>query len=113
MTAAPLERIAEVLALATDKLEAGWTTGAAARDALGRERDPKSAQACSWCSVGAIEAVAERGVADDARGAYSDFLYQRFGVGGIADWNDNHCPDQAAAVATMRAAARRAASVGA
>lgn len=100
------ERVAQALSLAADKLEVGWTTGAAARGVSGVEMAPTDALACSWCSIGAIWAVAGREASEGARGAYSDYLARRFHVRGIATWNDHHCPDQATAVATMREAAK-------
>lgn len=55
----------EILIAARAKIEdrANWTQLATARDAVGATVHSRSPQACQWCAIGALNAVASRDTA--------------------------------------------------
>lgn len=49
-----LNKNVEILQRVRARIAKHWTKGAEARDAEGGSTDPMSAEACSWCMIGAI-----------------------------------------------------------
>ena len=93
------ENVKEVLMRARELIawEENWCQGVAARDKNGREVEPMSELANSWCAVGAIRKVCvDRGVAPyDIVAA----LKKELGYGyTLPGFNDSHSHDEVLAV---------------
>jgi hypothetical protein len=117
----------KILLRAAELVELGWTRGTAARDAEGRKVRSTSAQANSWCVVGAVDralyelmnldvyellnldvdgydtATCPPAVIAELRRP----LRRVLGRADLAGWNDHVCPDPAAAERLLRDAAAR------
>jgi hypothetical protein len=50
-----MSKTSDVLNLAADYIDRGWTQGALARRKNGARADPNSPDAVSWCALGAIQ----------------------------------------------------------
>jgi hypothetical protein len=77
----------EMLTEARSLIKKGWTQGSFAKDVNGNEVDPKSSQAVSWCSLGAMEAACY--CPRDSRLPILDILRRAAGTCVISDWNDH------------------------
>ena len=77
----------EILLAARAKVEAGWCQGiyTEAMDAAGNVVDPTSDDACRWCMLGGIKAVADN--YHQVHAAY-EFLKQAIPSGPVA-WQEN------------------------
>lgn len=90
----------EVFKLARKKIEEGWCREAFARDKQGNVVAPCAPNACSWCFVGAVDAVALRGTTDLHLNRARSLLSADKGLlvwsevsilwHGFARWNDEH-----------------------
>ena len=101
------ERKREILTVAIQYLDRGWTRGFLARNDAGDAVSPRDAEACSWCAVGALQAAAIetfRGSDDDENafefGVVMRDVTQAAGVLSLSVWNDD--PDRT--VAEVRSA---------
>lgn len=77
----------EILTLARAKIadENNWCQGEFARNNVGKTTNAQSIDACSWCSLGAMKAVAiftEFWLAETFMNNYTD--------GSVATYNDSH-----------------------
>ena len=85
--------VIEILVIARDKIESGWTQSCAARNSRGEMTTPMSNSACEWSAHGAIKSVFRM---DDRIEKYvSRFIPQeRFSPWGdisdLAVFNDHH-----------------------
>jgi hypothetical protein len=84
-------KTSEVLKAAKAKLEQGFTQGEYARDALGCGTTAASSEAVCWCSLGAIDAVADMLSPEGDRAV--DALSGRMD-GWIPSFNDTHTKEE-------------------
>jgi hypothetical protein len=88
----PLDLLVEARALIAERKN--WISGAYAQNEHGREVNPRSEQACKFCSLGAIQrAYANRNIVDPSVGLFVDYEARHAlekVVGSIALFNDKH-----------------------
>ncbi len=100
--------VADILNAAADLLEpeGAWTKNANARNAGGGLVSTRSPEACSWCVLGALDAVTA-----DVPGWRSAPAWRRLErhleIGNLSAWNDSQ-PNSKPVVAALRAAAEAA-----
>jgi hypothetical protein len=81
-----------------------WTQGASARDKEGASVDANSQQACSWCTLGAIDKVSyDYNSWQAATRKVRDVLQKEHSSTPIAEFNDTHT--HAKVLALLRKAA--------
>jgi hypothetical protein len=93
-----LNRAAALLESSPD----AWTQNDFAHDRAGNPVPAKSAQACSWCTLGAIKKVAFNTVE-----AHTAIIKLQAALRvGVAEWNDAQTTDKSVVIAKLREVAK-------